>query len=92
MTQDNTVIDKKNDIRLTSGDLTPLWTGYFGDSMANCVLKYFLNKVEDAEVKPIVEYALGLTEEHMEFKNSLFENEKFPIPIAFTDKDEVQRK
>ncbi|TVY11451.1 DUF3231 family protein [Paenibacillus cremeus] len=80
-------MESKHDIRLTSGELTPLWTGYQGDSMANCVLKYFLNKVEDAEVKPIVEYALGLTEEHMEFKNSLFRNEKFPIPLAFTDKD-----
>ncbi|MBA2939099.1 DUF3231 family protein [Paenibacillus sp. CGMCC 1.16610] len=87
MSENKEVLEKKHDIRLTSGELTPLWAGYQGDSMANCVLKYFLNKVEDAEVKPIVEYALGLTEEHMEFKNSLFKNEKFPIPLAFTDND-----
>jgi hypothetical protein len=87
MSQNKEILEKERDIRLTSGELTPLWTGYLGDSMANCMLKYFLNKVEDAEVKPIVEYALGLTEEHMEFKNSLFKNEKFPIPLAFTDND-----
>lgn len=87
MTQDEKEMEKQHDIRLTSGELTPLWTGYLGDSMANCILKYFLNKVEDAEVKPIIEYALGLTEEHMEFKNKLFRNEKFPIPLGFTEND-----
>lgn len=88
MRQEETKTKKKlHDIRLTSGEITPLWTGYLGDSMTNCMLKYFLNKVEDAEVRPIVEYALGLTEEHIAFKNELFQNEKFPIPHAFTEND-----
>ena len=55
--------------------------------LGNCVLKYFKNKVEDAEVKPIIEYALGLTTEHLDFKNSLFHNEKFPVPVGFTEDD-----
>ncbi|NOU89146.1 DUF3231 family protein [Paenibacillus sp. LMG 31460] len=74
-------------IQLTSGDIAPLWGGYLSDSMVNCVLKHFLHTVEDGDVKPIIEYALGLTTEHMEFSNKLFKDEKFPIPLAFTEKD-----
>ncbi|WP_342047280.1 DUF3231 family protein [Bacillus sp. OTU530] len=80
-------METKYNIRLTSSEIAPLWSGYLADSMANCVLKYFLNTVEDTEIKPIIEYALDLTGEHMEFKNRLFQNEKFPIPHAFTDED-----
>ncbi|KRF11090.1 DUF3231 family protein [Paenibacillus sp. Soil787] len=74
-------------IQLTSGDIAPLWGGYLSDSMVNCVLKHFLQTVEDDEVKPVIEFALGLTIEHMEFTNKLFKVEQFPIPLAFTDKD-----
>lgn len=77
----------KHNIRLTSSEISPIWSGYLADSMANCVLRYFLNTVEDAEIKPVIEYALGLTEEHIGFKNKLFQNEGFPIPHAFTDED-----
>ncbi|AFC28632.1 DUF3231 family protein [Paenibacillus mucilaginosus] len=78
---------QKHPIKLTSGEIAPLWTGYLGDSMANCVLHYFLRKVEDEEVRPILEYALSLTNEHMAFKDKLFRNEDFPIPRAFTGED-----
>ncbi|MGF7032208.1 hypothetical protein J2T17_003130 [Paenibacillus mucilaginosus] len=78
---------QKHPIKLTSGELAPLWTGYLGDSMANRVLHYFLRKVEDDEVRPILEYALSLTNEHMTFMDKLFRSEGFPIPVAFTDED-----
>lgn len=88
MSQDEMKLEKNpHHIQLTSGDIAPLWGGYLSDSMVNCVLKHFLHTVEDGDVKPIIEYALGLTTEHMEFSNKLFKDEKFPIPLAFTEKD-----
>lgn len=88
MSQDERILEKNpHHIQLTSGDIAPLWGGYLSDSMVNCVLKHFLHTVEDGDVKPIIEYALGLTTEHMEFSNKLFKDEKFPIPLAFTEKD-----
>ncbi|MGO4275690.1 DUF3231 family protein, partial [Paenibacillus sp. TAF58] len=68
-----------NHIQLTSGDIAPLWGGYYGNSMVNCILKHFLHTVEDDDVKPVIEFALGLTKEHMEFKSKLFKDEEFPI-------------
>ncbi len=88
MSQDERNLEKKSDhIQLTSGDIAPLWGGCFSDSMVNCVLKHFLNTVEDNEVRPIIEFALGLTIEHLEFTNKLFKEEEFPTPLAFTEKD-----
>jgi hypothetical protein len=74
-------------INLTSSEIAPLWLGYLDDSMANCMLRYFLNKVEDQEIRPVVEYALSLTSEHLQYMNGLFTKEQFPIPRAFTEED-----
>lgn len=76
-----------NRVRLTSAEIAALWGGYLGDSMANAVLRYFLATVEDAEIEPVIEYAFGLTKEHLSFKNELFEREGFPIPHAFSEED-----
>ncbi|MFC7064149.1 DUF3231 family protein [Halobacillus seohaensis] len=78
---------QKHNIQLVSSEVAPIWGGYIADSMANCVLQYFLNTVEDQEIRSIVEYGLGLTDEHIQFKNKLFENENFPIPDGFSDED-----
>lgn len=77
----------EHNINLTTGEIAPLWTGYLGDSMSNCVLRYFLSKVEDAEIRTILEYAYGLTLEHIQFKKKLFSNENIPVPIGFTEDD-----
>ncbi|WP_261305505.1 DUF3231 family protein [Paenibacillus andongensis] len=88
MSQDERKLEKdSHHIQLTSGDIAPLWAGYLSDSMVKGVLQHFLHTVEDVEVKPVIEFALGLTIEHMEFSAKLFNDEKFPIPLAFTEKD-----
>ncbi|MDQ0859166.1 DUF3231 family protein [Bacillus sp. V2I10] len=59
-------MDTKHNIRLSSSEIAPIWG--VADRMANCVLRYFLNKVEDTEISPIIEYTFGLTEENIQFK------------------------
>ncbi|MBB3108678.1 spore coat protein CotF [Paenibacillus phyllosphaerae] len=55
--------------------------------MANSVLRYFLATVEDREVKTVLKYACSLTEEHMGFKDHLFQRESLIPPQAFSDQD-----
>jgi len=74
-------------IRLTSAEISQLWSGYMGDSMARQVLRYFWHKAEDAEVKAVLEYALHLTERHLQTLTELFVSESFPVPHGFTDDD-----
>ncbi|MFE8702775.1 DUF3231 family protein [Cytobacillus sp. FJAT-54145] len=74
-------------IRLTSAEISQLWTQYQNDSMAACQLKYFIQKVEDLEVKQVLQFALRISEEHILKVTTLFNEEKFPIPIGFNNED-----
>ncbi|QGQ98102.1 DUF3231 family protein [Paenibacillus psychroresistens] len=79
--------ENEHNIRLTSVEITNLWLSYSNDSMAICVLKYFLAKVQDTEVRPIIEYALKLSTNHVERVTKIFNKENFPIPEGFKEED-----
>lgn len=81
-------VETKHNIRLTSAEMAMLWSQYQLDSLATCTLSYFLNKVEDSEIKPILEYALSNSKKHVQLISDIFTHEKHPIPIGFT-KDDV---
>ena len=41
-------------IPLVSSEVTGLWTSYMNNTMIVCVLKYFLNNVEDNEIRAML--------------------------------------
>ena len=49
--------------------------------------RYFLEKVEDEEVRPIIEWTLDTAKENVSIMKELFQKEDFPIPIGFTEQD-----
>lgn len=73
--------------KLTSAEMGKLWATYMGNSMASCFLKYFLQHVEDKDIKSLLENALQLSEEFMETIKGIFKKEGFPIPNGFTEED-----
>ncbi|WP_047981529.1 DUF3231 family protein [Ornithinibacillus contaminans] len=75
--------------RLTSTEITQIWTNYVNDSMAICVLKYFLNTVEDEDIKLVVKYALELAETHLPKLETFFQAEDYPVPIGFNENEDV---
>lgn len=64
-----------------------MWTTYVNDTMAICGIKYFLQHVEDIEIKEVLEFALHLSEQHVETIKRLFIEEKYPVPQGFTEQD-----
>jgi hypothetical protein len=76
---------KKN--TLTAAEVSALWHQHMGDSMAICVYKYFLKTVENKEIKPILEYALKLAENHITKISEFLKSANFQAPIGFTEKD-----
>jgi hypothetical protein len=72
---------------LTAAEASALWLQYQGDSMAICVYKYFLNIVENKEIKPILELALQLAETHITKITEFLKNANFQVPIGFTKSD-----
>lgn len=74
-------------ILLTSAELSYLWTTYLSDSMSICVFKYFLQHIEDEDIKSLIVHAMELSEEHVNFIRDIYTQEKIQIPQGFTEAD-----
>ncbi|NMD71704.1 DUF3231 family protein [Bacillus sp. DNRA2] len=77
-------IDKS---KLTSAEMGKLWATYMGNTMAKCVLRYFLKHVNDNEIKNLLELSLNLTKKYTQSIAQIFEQANFPIPVGFSDED-----
>jgi hypothetical protein len=80
-------MEDKTKIRLTSAEMAGLWTQYINDTLAVCVNSYFLEKVEDEEVRPIIKWTLNTAKNNVSLMQELFKKENFPIPVGFTEQD-----
>ncbi|MBM7554802.1 DUF3231 family protein [Thalassobacillus pellis] len=72
---------------LTSGEMGKLWATYTGNTMAKCVLSYYLKNVEDKDIKKVLKYALSLTKTYISDIETIFKRGDFPIPVGLTDDD-----
>lgn len=64
-----------------------LWVTYMGNSMSQYVLSYYLQHVEDQDIKKILLYALNLSESNVQEIKKIFIQENFPVPIGYTEED-----
>jgi len=80
-------MDDKKKIPLISSEILGLWNSYMGNSMAVCVLRYFVNRVEDNETREILQYSLDLSNQHIIELTNFFNGAKLAIPEGFTDND-----
>jgi len=74
-------------IPLISSEIGGLWTSYSADTMLVCVLSYFLNQVECAETRAILQKTFDLSKQHIQEITNIFNEEALPIPNGFTDSD-----
>jgi hypothetical protein len=74
-------------IRLTSAEMGKLWVTYTGNTMAKCVLSYYLRHIEDQDIKKVIKNALNLSETLVENIKEIFIQENFPIPLGSTQED-----
>ncbi|MFD0694932.1 DUF3231 family protein [Paenibacillus sp. GCM10027628] len=58
--------------KLTVSEIGKLWVTYAGNSMAVCVLRYFLQHIEDQEIKKVVEKGLQLSEQFVQSIKDIF--------------------
>lgn len=79
----------EHNIRLTSAEISQLWPSYLNDSFSICFLKYFLNNVDDAQIRTVLEYALQLSQSHIPKLTAIFNKENFPIPYGFIEGEDI---
>jgi hypothetical protein len=72
---------------MSSSELANLWTQYLNDSLSRCMLRYFINTVQDKDISKVLEFALGLSESHLQQIKEFLTKENYPIPKGFTDED-----
>jgi hypothetical protein len=77
----------EHNIRLTASEISQLWSGYMNDSLSVCVLAYFLEKVEDTEIRPVIEYAFKKSKAHIQRLTSIFKEANIPVPYGFKEDD-----
>jgi len=82
-----TNMESKTDIKLTSAEIGALWTTYMNKSLTACVLKYFIVKVKDKDIKSDLEFAISTAQNHLKSISEIFNIEDYPIPHGFTDED-----
>ncbi len=78
---------QEHDIRLTAAEIGTLWFQYMSDSMVLQVLILFSHQVEDREISPVVEYARGLSQDHLTKITEMLGSENVPVPNGFTSED-----
>jgi hypothetical protein len=77
----------KNRLPAVSSEIASLWSSYMSDSLASCMLRYFLKVVEDIDIKPHLQYAFDLSQQHLQIVANFFNEEGLPVPQGFTDND-----
>lgn len=80
---------KGKQIRLTAGEVAQLWAQYMNDSSSICMLTYFLEKAEDSDIIPIIEFALQLSKTHIQKITAILTEEKNVVPHGFSIKEDV---
>lgn len=77
----------KNEIPLTTAEISALWVSYMNCSATICFYKYFLHHLEDHEIKELLADVLKACNDTIEKIKTIFEEEDFPVPQGFSDKD-----
>jgi hypothetical protein len=73
--------------KLNAAEQGKLWASYMGNTMSICTLSYILTHLQDNDIRAVMENALGLSKQIVQHIKVIFNNEGFPIPTGFTEKD-----
>jgi hypothetical protein len=73
--------------KINASEYGIIWSQYLNDSMSRCILRYLLNDAKDEDTRALLQFALQLSETHIERTIQFLTQENYPIPIGFTDED-----
>lgn len=80
-------IEIEENINLTSSEIACLWASWMESSIKERMVQYFLQTVEDPEIRKVLEYTLSIARKHLQRLTEIYVREKHPIPRGFTASD-----
>ncbi|MDB5054337.1 MAG: hypothetical protein JWM44_2387 [Bacilli bacterium] len=72
---------------LNASEMGNLWTTYISNSTSICLIRFYLQHVEDGDIKMLLDHALHNSEKSLTDTKRFFEEINFPNPIGFSDSD-----
>lgn len=72
---------------LTCGEIASLWETYQFETLSYCGIMYFLQHVEDEEIKTLLKKTLEVKVKRIEKVKELLTEEGHSIPVGFTEGD-----
>ncbi|NIK69966.1 MULTISPECIES: DUF3231 family protein [unclassified Paenibacillus] len=85
--EEKTEMEGNTPNKLTSAEVGKLWATFMGNSMARCVLRYFQQNVDDADIRNVLNEALQLADRLTQTVKDIFTREGHPVPVGLTDDD-----
>ncbi|MGD6902468.1 DUF3231 family protein [Bacillus infantis] len=73
--------------KMNASEYAVIWSQYINDSLSSCVLQHMLKDSEDKNIREVFEFALELSERHLEKTKKLLKSENQPLPIGFSEED-----
>lgn len=84
---ESTAMNLVDNVPLSSTEIAALWNTYMQYTMFICVFKLFALSAEDHDTRIIMEDAVSICHKRIEKVKELFDIEKIPIPIGFSEND-----
>jgi spore coat protein CotF len=78
---------QEKNLRLTSSEISVVWSSYQNNSFSICIFKYFLAHVDDPEIKSVLQFAHDISVQNFNYSKEILQNDNQPLPIGFTDED-----
>ncbi|BAH07579.1 DUF3231 family protein [Clostridium kluyveri] len=72
---------------LVSSEISAIWNSYIGESLVAHIIEYFSSRADDNEIGYMLQHILRLSNKRIKILTNLFNQEKLPLPEAFTDSD-----
>ena len=72
---------------LTCAENSTLWVLYLNNSMTTCVLRYFLESVQDLEIRKVIAKAYDIATNNENELKAVYWKEQLPLPIGFSEND-----
>jgi hypothetical protein len=73
--------------KLSSSEMATIWTSIVEGKMAIGIIKYFLEMIKDEEIAALIQEDLSFIEKFVQSLSDIFEKERIPLPIGFTEHD-----
>ncbi|WP_163536247.1 DUF3231 family protein [Gracilibacillus sp. YIM 98692] len=80
-------MQEEHNPRLTSSEISVIWSSCLNNSFSICVMKYFLANVDDSDIKSTLEYALDISQKNLEMSKEILKKANETIPVGFTEED-----